>query len=970
MPSANGYATNPFTGQSLSAPSGSGNAPYTGLVDTSGAPLMSQEEKRRQDQFGPFAVPHVVTFATMMGHAWRTYWMNRHDEAMRAGREEALAMKRDAFLMGLLQELKLGIVSLKWRIKVDNERDPAQKAVKDGLTQIVARTREFLSMRYYLLESAWYGRYGSQLVWEWAQMQLPDKNSSSEPVPLKVMRVKNHSPVNGDKIGFHWNGVPHIQVNGGEGGGKNGAIPQGFKTRPLTDLGRAVSLDTQNLRQRFVITKGEVLDADFFDHNAADAIHGVGIRHFVYWLNWLRQEWLANVSDWCERTGLGVKLWYYQGGNAKSKAEVTEAAQSNPDKTNILVPRFGDNAQEGVEVVDTSTSGAELLLKLMEHIEGHIERFVIGQTLSSDTEGSGLGGTGVADLHADTKVKILAFRAGLFDDNFTMDFVETIKQWTYPWADFPVYFVSDVEQRNAKETLEAVEKAVSLGCDFRLEDVGGVVGLPAPQEGDDTVKQAQEEQQQKEAELQMQQTEQGAKLQGADAKDARSHELTKMGLEHGHKEKLAAEDRQSAEKTAAAKSKFERDAEIERFANFNPNEARDEGGEWTEGGGTGEKGGEDKPAADRLSGKTKQLYQHGPEISFALSKNLTAVMAKTRAGELEGEEALSALSKHTDAILDASKKAYSTFFKQIKERLGGKDGAGVKKAFKEHHEATQEAISEAFTLAREAIQRGPSRKDAEALAEASQAVNATFSDAVYGIMDAFDEASGKKPAKEEKEPEPPPDPTEPYVKAREAVAKKEEPNDVSEILDNPKNLAKAIGEIALSLPDYRGKTRTKPPADWEAHKVYVADLYRALGKKYPDLTLDNLKKALLAANPEQQWLSRVDMPTNLEQDKASTIKHLNASFQTVNTTPLLKFSRELNDPENIRSALLANLESEAAAEIETEKERFMREEVQRLSRELEAVKSQQAEPPVKYKKKTVFEYDKKNRITAILTPEE
>lgn len=442
-------------------------------------------------EYGPAAVPHVLTFSAILGAAWRNYWNNRHDEAMKFGRDEALAMERDCYLMGLLNERKLGSSSLKWRIKVDKETDPWQKAVKDGITKIVEATKRFSDIRWSLLDAIWRGRQGHQMLFRWKTMPLPDPRRPGMELPTRALWTPFHQPVNGDKIDYLWDGTPYVLINAA----RQDAIPNA-ETFP-SNSGRALLLKG-SWRTRFIIHRHEVKDADFFDVDAASAIHGVGIRSVLFWTNWLRQEWLANVADWCERTGLGVRLWYYQGGNARSKTEVSEAAKAQSDKTNILIPRYGENAVEGVDYVDTASTGADLLLKLQQHLEEHIERYVIGQTLSSGTEGSGLGGTGVASLHADTKSKIIAMDAARLDDSLTDDWIEVVKKWTYPWADFPVRFVSDVDQPDQKEIMQAVQTARSFGVDFRVDDVRGLTGLPAPQDGDltlDSIKQRMEQEQ-------------------------------------------------------------------------------------------------------------------------------------------------------------------------------------------------------------------------------------------------------------------------------------------------------------------------------------------------------------------------------------------------------------------------------------------------------------------------------------------
>ncbi|MCV4732262.1 hypothetical protein OFB80_30690, partial [Escherichia coli] len=89
------------------------------------------------------------------------------------------------------------------------------------------------------------------------------------------------------------------------------------------------------------------------------------------------------------------------------KAKVERAAREQSDRLNIVWPRspHGKGNGSGVERMEVPVTGAQFLRDLQEYIDEKIERYIVGQTLSSKSEGSGLGGTGVADLHADTKSK-------------------------------------------------------------------------------------------------------------------------------------------------------------------------------------------------------------------------------------------------------------------------------------------------------------------------------------------------------------------------------------------------------------------------------------------------------------------------------------------------------------------------------------------------------------------------------------
>src|SRR5262249_9013044 len=155
----------------------------------------------------------------------------------------------------------------------------------------------------------------------------------------------------------------------------------------------------------------------------------------LYWVSWLRKELLSNILDYCERTGLGLRVWYYQGGNKTSKDEVESAAKLQTDRTNVIVPRFPNQtgkSAEAVEFVDTGSNGAMILREIMEDFKREIELYAIGQTLSSGTEGSGLGGTGVASMHAATKFQIVSIDADNLAETLTQDWVRPVLGWMYP----------------------------------------------------------------------------------------------------------------------------------------------------------------------------------------------------------------------------------------------------------------------------------------------------------------------------------------------------------------------------------------------------------------------------------------------------------------------------------------------------------------------------------------------------------
>ena len=454
---------------------------FKGILGPDGEPY------RKDAPEAGFAVGHPIQFAAITSSGFRSYWHGHFDEAMKHSREDAIAMRNDPFLMALIQERKHATASLRWRIDVDDDRDPMQKAVKEGLTRILRRFPNFSKFCMYMLEAIWYGRYASQLRWGWKNMRLPSLQDPKQDEERRCLVIKKHQPINGDKIGHHWDGTPYILVNSAYAGQiKNAEIA------PTTAGGMGLYL-RGSWRWRYCVHTHEAVDADFFESSAADAIHGLGIRSVLFWLDWLRKEWLSNVADWCERTGLGIRLWYYQGNNPTSKTAVEKAARESNDRTNLFIPRYqtGANASEGVEFVDTSSTGADLLLRLQQHIEEIEERYVIGQALSGGQgAGDSLGGEGKSKLARDTKSQIIAYDAGNLGETLTNDILRPMQFWTYrePEArEVNARLVFAVDEPDPDKFLQAVKTFVELGGKVRMAEVQAVLGLSAPQEGDEVI---------------------------------------------------------------------------------------------------------------------------------------------------------------------------------------------------------------------------------------------------------------------------------------------------------------------------------------------------------------------------------------------------------------------------------------------------------------------------------------------------
>ncbi len=446
--------------------------------------MFSTDTPRLVDQFGlpiprdgdesQALIPHPLTFGYVLNTIAKTYSF-RWDEALRHLPQNALAMRRDCFIRSLLQERKLPTANRSWQLTPDDPRDPAQRRAVQTLTRCIKQTRRWRRFLAYLLEAIWYGRYGAQITWE----RRPIGNGE------RAWCVGSHTPVNGDKIQFAWDDSPVVFIN--QAGA--GRYPPEFIV--YTDRVPGLRLAKQNWRDQFIIHTHEVDDADYFEGEMAGAVHGVGLRNWIYWAWWLRDEMLGWAVDFMKKVGtLGLLVFWYELGNKAAKAEAEKNAQRASKETALVMGRPGakDTSAWGVDHVGISMTGVETLQRMIQdYFEHHMERLIVGQTLSADAKGQGLGGSGVAALHENTKFQLLQFDADNLAETLTDDLVGPLLRKNFPDADFGVRFEFNVEAPDNDSKMKAVQSAAALGVTFRMDEVRELTGMSKPAEGEETV---------------------------------------------------------------------------------------------------------------------------------------------------------------------------------------------------------------------------------------------------------------------------------------------------------------------------------------------------------------------------------------------------------------------------------------------------------------------------------------------------
>lgn len=438
------------------------------------SPEVVEAAKPMTDSAG-FLLPHYRTFSAVFNQFSKVYrWTS--DEAIKHSSVNALAMRRDVFIMGVLRERGLAVVQTPWHIEPEDPKDEVQKDAAGRLTDVIKRTPFLQRMLLNLHEASWYGRYASQV-----------RTGPAKILGQEATIVADHRPVNGDKIQFLWDGTPCVMVQSMATGdlAKQGATIKTGERSPM------LVLDKPYWRDRFVIHTHETDDADYFESEMAGGVHGVGIRSRIYWAWWLRDELLSWMISYMEKVGAGgMRLFYYEDGNATAKANAEQAARDYSQSAALAVPlpAGADKKTAGVEIIQAPMGGIDTLCAIIaDYFERHIERYIIGQSMSSKTEATGIGGDAQAGMKADSKYRIIKFDCNNLEESLTTDLVRPLQALNCPGIDCRMAWVFDLETPESKDRLEACNTVISMGIAVKVDEVRAFAGLSKPDPDDEVV---------------------------------------------------------------------------------------------------------------------------------------------------------------------------------------------------------------------------------------------------------------------------------------------------------------------------------------------------------------------------------------------------------------------------------------------------------------------------------------------------
>jgi hypothetical protein len=428
--------------------------------------------------WGDQVVPHIFTVSGQAGLAAKAY-LNA-DEAIRHSRANAERMRVDCGIMECLEARQRATALLNWHLEPEIESQEAKDLI-ESMTRILNRTSRFLEMRRNLLEAIWYGRYG-----------IANQFGNTDIGGRRYLTCKRWEPRHGDKLLFRYDDgtgqyTPgQVGIRIGMAGINSHRSAHGLNRSQITasDQGMVYWLSEWE-RKTLIVHKHTVEDGVFEDSYTSGRIHGVGVRSRVYWTWFAMVECLQRALEYLDRSAFGVELWRFPMNNPTAKRETENAAKRNVSggRAIVLVPvAGGDQAdQYGVEHIEPGLQGFDRLLTVIKEYFGHkIKRYILGQTLTSEADATGLG-SGVADAHLATFADIVQYDARNLEETFTEDFVRHLQLMNFPRsAHIYLRFVIDTESPNVKEKMQALESAWKMGLKIKDSDVADIVGVSLP----------------------------------------------------------------------------------------------------------------------------------------------------------------------------------------------------------------------------------------------------------------------------------------------------------------------------------------------------------------------------------------------------------------------------------------------------------------------------------------------------------
>jgi hypothetical protein len=410
-----------------------------------------------------FAIRHENAYASLWNSQSRI-WRSIADDAVLDDPENSRKMLRDADIRAMMIERIMPSTALAFQVIPDSPKKERQKDYAERYTKLIEATPRIGALKRYLSLEKFYGKYASQVA---TGREMIDGKES--------VVICDHEPWSGDKLNWDWDGLPAILVRTTEN------APGARYRWSDRQGGKFLMLDTPFWRDRFIIHKYDPIDRDFqFESQLGVQVHGEGLRGLLYW-PWLVREqlrtWILNAL---QRIGVNGMLYAFcNSGNPADEDAILEALGDLQTDHLAVFKMLGNTAQQGINNIAPSPVAYEVMSAYEEILTNQLRMLIIGQTLSSGTEATGMGSS-VAEFHRTTKENLIRADVERLGETFTTDVLKPLMKANGDGnLDFRMKIGFSLDKADRLETLQAAQIAHEL-FDLDEEQLRDDTGFRAP----------------------------------------------------------------------------------------------------------------------------------------------------------------------------------------------------------------------------------------------------------------------------------------------------------------------------------------------------------------------------------------------------------------------------------------------------------------------------------------------------------